>query len=228
MVAPAGPSGVVIITGRFGSGKTEVAISYALSLARQASGVTLVDLDVVTPYFRSRESDEEMRRHGVDVIAPSAIGRYLDTPAITPQLLGAIQRADRHTILDVGGDRQGARVLGSFHAAICERGYEMLFVANPYRPFTGTAEGLAKSVAEIEASSRLKVSALVSNPNLIHETDLGMIKAGHSRIEEFAAKLGLPVAFVCVERRWVDALGSNHFAQPLLILDRFFVRHWET
>jgi hypothetical protein len=112
---------ITLFAGRFGSGKTEVAINFALSLARQARatvenghrarlGVILLDLDIVTPYFRTRETADAMRERGVEVIAPSVVGQHLDTPAITPQILGAIQQRERPTVVDVGGDRQGAPI----------------------------------------------------------------------------------------------------------------------
>ncbi len=242
-------SSITIFAGRFGSGKTEAAINYALQLAQRLapgtvghkgtssdgpgnglspwSGVILVDLDIVTPYFRTREMADSMQAQGVAVVAPSVIGQHLDTPAITPQILGAIEQRQRYTVLDVGGDRQGARALGGLSSAIDRRGYEMHFVVNPYRPFTQDLPSLEKSVREIEASARLEVTSLVSNPNLIGETTPGHILEGHSRVEGFARGLGLPIAFVCLERRWVAELGSNHFGQPVLILDRFFVHPWE-
>ena len=233
---------LTIFAGRFGSGKTEVAINYALLGARKgklrdgrashlrqgsSGGVILIDLDIITPYFRSRETAESIDRLDVEVIAPSIIGQHLHTPAITPQILGAIEQTDRPVVLDVGGDKQGARALGQFSAAIQRRGYTMHFVVNAYRPFTDNLEGLASSIAEIEASARLQVTSLVSNPNLIGETTVSLILEGHALIEGFARALGLPVAFVCIERRWSDLLDSNHFAQPILVLDRHFVMSWE-
>jgi hypothetical protein len=241
----------MLFTGRFGSGKTEVAINYALALAkpegdgkrgRAATGVILIDLDIVTPYFRSREmsTGRAMEERGVQVVAPNAIGQYLDIPAITPQILGALQQAERPVVVDVGGDPQGARALGQFSGAIHKattegRAYTMHFVVNPYRPFTDTLEGLAHSIAEIETTSRLKVSSLVSNPNLIGETTVQAIVDGHARIEGFAGELGLPIAFVCIERRWIEPLRtathdgghSTMFAHPVLVLDRYFVMPWE-
>lgn len=229
-------SGLALFVGRFGSGKTEAAINYAVQVARDkrqrpglppSASCLLVDLDIVTPYFRSREMAEAMRKHGVEVLAPAAVSRYLDTPAITPQILGAIQQTERPTVLDVGGDRQGARALGQFSAAIRRRGYTMYFVVNPYRPFTDTLAGLAASIAEIEQSARLQVTSLVSNPNLINETTVGQIIQGHALIERFAQELGLSIAFVCVERRRLAELGTNHFSRPVLALDRYFVQPWE-
>ncbi|MFN2186476.1 MAG: hypothetical protein ACK2UU_21040 [Anaerolineae bacterium] len=239
----------VIFTGRFGSGKSETAINYAISLGRRLPrgegapgsdkgrpvGAVLIDLDIVTPYFRSRETADRLLKLGVRVVAPSVIGQHLDTPAITPQILGAIQQSDLPVVLDVGGDKQGARALGQFSTAISQGGYTMHFVVNPYRPFTDTLAGVRSSIAEIEASSRLQVSSLVSNPNLIGETTVEQILQGHAQIERYGQALGLPIAFVCVERQWVDALlagdsgGSTGgpFAQPVLVLDRYFVLSWE-
>lgn len=226
---------LTVLTGRFGSGKTEAAINLALSLAqdpethdaRASNAVILIDLDIVTPYFRSRETADRVEAHGVDVIAPSVIGQHLDTPAITPQILGGIQQPGRHVVLDVGGDQQGARALGQFSTAIRQRGYTMHFVVNPYRPFTDTLDGLAGSIAEIQTSARLDVTSLVSNPNLVGETTPESIIQGHARIEGFARALGLPIGFVCIERRWIDALGPSHFSQPVLTLERHFVMPWE-
>jgi hypothetical protein len=241
---------ITIFSGRFGSGKTEAALNYALLLARspapswldpasvmrdrssedigQGNRVVLIDLDIVTPYFRSREMADRMKELKVNVVAPSIIGQHLDMPAITPQILGAIEQPSRPVVLDVGGDQQGARALGQFSAAIRRRGYTMYFVVNPYRPFTSTPEGLANSIAEIEASARLQVTSLVSNPNLIGETTARAIIDGHAQIEAFARDLGMPIAFVCLERHWHEVLGPNHFAQPTLVLDRHFVMSWET
>jgi hypothetical protein len=233
-----GTSPAIIFTGRFGSGKTEVALNYAraisgTSLPGTAPGstpgdgsVVVIDLDIVTPYFRSRETAERMGALGIEVVAPSIIGQHLDTPAITPQLLGAIERPDRRVVLDVGGDRQGARALGQFSAALSRRGYIMHFVVNPFRPFTATVEGLRSSVAEIEQSARLKVTSLVSNPNLMHETTREQAVAGHAAVEAFAAEVDLPIAFVCLAERWAEELGPM-FEQPVLALARYFAQPWE-
>ena len=254
-------AGITIFSGRFGSGKTETAINYALMLVKRSvpegqgrvshpgkpsnlrpqrlPGVFLIDLDIVTPYFRSREVAKAMQEAGVSVITPAIEGQYLDVPAIAPEILGAIQQDELPVVLDVGGDRQGARALGQFSAAIgkhCHgRGVRMHFVANPFRPFTGTLDGLAGSIAEIEASSRLQVTSLVSNPNLMGETMAETIINGHAEIERFAESLGLPIAFVCVERRWTTQAGDrgqtspvlSRLAQPVLILDRHFALPWE-
>ncbi len=235
---------VQIFAGRFGSGKSEVALNYALALARgtrpdagrpapaaDSAGatpgdapVTLVDLDIVTPYFRSREMADRLQEHGVQVIAPAAVSRYMDSPAITPQILGAIEQVNRAVVLDVGGDPQGARALGQFSPAIQRRGYHMYFVVNPYRPFTSTLEGLSASIGEVEQTSRLRVTSLVSNPNLMADTTADQILEGHARIEEYARELALPVSFLCVEESWVGRLNLAAFSQPVLAIARHFLQ----
>lgn len=240
MTAFDGAHPAILFAGRFGSGKTEVALNYALSLVQgntstpglTASGddalpTVLIDLDIVTPYFRSREMAERFAEQGLEIVAPSIIGQHLDTPALTPQILGTIERPDRRVLLDVGGDKQGARALGQYSQAIKRRGYIMHFVVNPYRPFTSTLADLADSIAEIEESSRLEVTDLVSNPNLIAETKAEHILNGHALIESFAEELDMSIAFVCLERSWADRLGHSPFSQPMLVLDRSFVQPWE-
>jgi hypothetical protein len=234
----------ILFTGRFGSGKTEAAINYAHALVRGAApgidfeptdgqpespseAVVLVDLDIVTPYFRSREMAARMAKQGVRVVAPSIVGQHLDTPAISPQILGAVQQTSHAVILDVGGDKQGARALGQFSHAIRQRGYLMHFVVNPFRPFTNSVQGVAESIAEIEEGARLQVTSLISNPNLIGETTAQQILEGHARIQSFARELELPIAFVCIARQWAGRLSQEDFGQPLLILDRYFVQPWE-
>ena len=226
--SPGHATGLTLFTGRFGSGKSEAAISFALVLAKSEPGVVLIDLDIVTPYFRSRETQAVLAQRGVTVIAPLAIGRHLDTPAITPQILGAIEQVDHSTVLDVGGDRQGARALGQFSPAINRRGYTMHFVVNPYRPFTNSIEALSASIAEIQTSSRLKVTSLVSNPNLMDETTAEQITSGHALVERFSRQLGLPLTMVCLTPAWKKRLGANGFAQPTLLLERFLTHPWET
>jgi len=220
---------IVIFAGRFGSGKTEISINYALSLVDEANGYRpiLIDLDIVTPYFRTRELAEQLAEEGVDVVAPAAVAQYLDTPGITPEILGAIQQPDRPVVLDVGGDAQGARALGQFAPALAQVGYAMNFVVNPYRPFTDSVEGIAQAVAEIQGTARLQVTALVSNPNLVQETTLDVVVAGHRLVEEAAEFLGLPVAFVSLRADLAVQVASNTFRQPTMSLQRFFVMPWE-
>ena len=228
-----------MFSGRFGSGKTEASINYAMRLAqgwfltpggwvRGADPVHpyLIDLDIVTPYFRSRETIEVMARVGVEVIEPSAASRHLDMPAISPEILGAIEQPDRPTVVDLGGDPQGARALGQYSAVITRSAYRGLFVVNPFRPFTGTVEAIRQSLSAVEATARVKMTALVSNPNIMAQTTLHEVTSGHALVRLAAGELGLPIALMCIHEgapylsdRWEDGT-------PILPLHRYMELDW--
>ncbi len=218
---------VSVFTGPFGTGKTEVAINYALTLAGRDEAVTLIDMDVVTPYFRSREMAEPLQERGIEVVAPAEIARYVHVPAITAAMWGALQRKDGLTVLDVGGDAQGSRAIGQFKAPIERLGYIMYFVVNPFRPFHATVEKIAQTLQDIEENSRLKAGALVSNPNLIADTTLQIVDEGHRIVEQAGREVGLPLAFLCVEERLLEEGLEERYSQPLLALTRHFLAPWE-
>lgn len=230
-----------IFTGRFGSGKTECAVNFAVQLAQgrypTATGWTqtppsfnshprLVDLDIVTPYFRTRELGETLRPMGIVVVSPAEVGRYLDLPAISPEILGAIEQREALVVLDVGGDPQGARALGQYSPYIQEQDHVIYFVVNPYRPFTDAAEGIQAAIREVERTSRLRVSALVSNPNMMGETEPELILAGHRRVLEAAEAVGLPVAMLAAEERFVAQVRRHVDDMPILEIHRFFDLRW--
>ena len=226
-------TGLVIFAGRFGSGKTEIALNYAVRLAEtRATGggaPILVDLDIVTPYFRTRELAAAMEARGVEVIAPPELTRSVDVPAITPQILGAIEQTSRPVVVDVGGDPHGAKVLGQYRNAVQRRGYTLYFVVNPFRPYTATPEAIRDSVREIESTSHLKASSLVSNPNLIKETTSESVREGHAVVEAAAHLLGLPVAFVVVWHNVLGDLTADDLPAglPVMSLSRYFTLPWE-
>jgi len=222
-------SRITIIAGRFGSGKTEIAINYARWLARESrdQNVALVDLDLVTPYFRTREMGEILAAVGVTVVAPLPLTRDLDVPAVTPEILGALQRPDRDVVIDVGGDPQGARALGQYASYLRDLGYQMWFAVNPFRPFTDTVEDIRTAIREIEGTSHLHVTGLISNPNLIAETTPSIVLKGHEVVAEASHALALPIALVCVEDRLADDLSEADLGSPVLYLKRYFYPAWE-
>lgn len=218
---------ITIISGRFGSGKTEIAINYARRLAQEREPVALVDLDLVTPYFRTREMEEVLAPAGVTVVAPLPLTRDIHVPAITPEILGAIQRPDRFVVIDVGGDPHGARALGQYEPYLRDLGYQMWFVVNPFRPFTDEVAGIQAAIRDVEGTSRLHVTGLISNPNLIAETTPGLVLTGHEVVRQASRVLGLPIVFACVEDRLADELGEADFGAPVLVLQRHFYPAWE-
>ena len=188
---------------------------------------TLIDLDIVTPYFRSREVAQEIQKRGVEVVTPASVSQYLDTPGITPQILGALQTDDRTIILDVGGDEQGARALGQYSGVLRERGYSMYLVVNPFRPFTQDTEGIQDAIADIERTSHLLVTGLVSNPNILSDTTVDDFIKGRRVVEQASHQLSLPIIFTAAERGLIE-LVTNQLPSNMSILplERFFVLPW--
>ena len=218
---------ISIFTGRFGTGKTEVAINYALTLAELKESVTLTDMDVVTPYFRSRDMAERLEHRGIEVVAPPEITKDIHLPAVSAHIWGTLQSEDGLTVMDVGGDSQGARAIGQFKAVVERSGYIMYLVVNPYRPVNATVERIARTVEDIETNTRLKTGALVSNPNLIADTTSHVVQEGHRLVEQASEEVGLPVAFICMEERLLEDGVEDLYVQPILPLTRHCWPPWE-
>ena len=164
-------SHIIVVAGHYGCGKTNLSINLAHHLAQQGEAVTLVDLDLVNPYFRSSDYQEEMEERGIHVISPLYASTNLDIPALSPEINSVFVKPEGHVIFDVGGDDAGAAALGRFAAKIRESGpYEMLYVINRYRVLTSSAAEAAAILPEIEASSRLKATGIVNNSHLLQDT----------------------------------------------------------
>ncbi len=217
---------IKIFVGSFGSGKTEIAINYSIYCRKNHSQVAIVDLDIVNPYFRTREVKDTLNLKGIKVIAPEGKLTYADLPLISPEIKGLIQDSDYHLILDVGGDDVGTVVLGNFKSFIKDLDYEMLLVVNSYRPFTQNMTQIKQMAQEIENSSRLKISGIMSNPNLLMETDEEIIKQGHILIRKAAQKLKLPIKFICIDERFSQKIKQENFEEPIFYIKRFMILPW--
>ncbi len=195
-----------ILAGAFGSGKTEICLNMALDAAGEQP--VLADLDIVNPFFCSREWHEELEAAGVQYIGPPRNMMFADLPYVTPQIVAFI-RSDRRLFIDVGGDENGCSVLGYLSGAIAARPYRMCLVLNPYRPFT-ESEGKASHLRQaLEKMSRLRFTEVISNPNLAADTQVEEIFDGHAMVAKMAQEMDLPIRFLAVEERLADELRSK-------------------
>jgi len=217
---------IKIFVGAFGSGKTEIAINYSIYCRKSHTKVAIVDLDIVNPYFRTREANNALNLKGIKVVAPEGKLTYADLPLISPEIKGLIQNLDYHLILDVAGDDVGAVVLGNFKSFIEGSDYEMMLVVNPYRPFTQSVPQIKQMAQEIESTSRLKISGIVSNPNLSRQTDEKIIKQGHSLIRQTSQKLNLPIKFICIDEQFSQKVKQEDFVEPIFYIKRFMHLPW--
>ncbi len=220
---------IVIFAGAYGSGKTEVAVNYAIQLAeRVKSPVSIIDLDIVNPYFRSRQAAVEMAGFGVRAIMPLGEHCHADLPIIVPQIRAAIENeGDGRVIIDVGGDDLGARVLGSLSDALEAAEYEFLMVLNANRPFTATVPGSLKMMRAIEGSARIQFTGIVSNTHLIDETKAATILEGVKLAEQVGRAAQLPVVFAAGMDDVLETIEPEATKVPLLFLSRRMLKPWE-
>lgn len=217
---------MVIIVGGYGSGKTEVAVNYTLASRVLVPNLSIVDLDVVNPYFRSRERISELTKRGVQVIAPSGELSGIDLPALPPEISGGIRDTSRHLVFDVGGDDVGARALGRYHRELEHADYDMWLVVNGCRPFSQTAELALSMLRSIERTSRLRITGLVNNTNLMQYTDLALLERGEHLLSNLSDLTGLPVIFSAVIEGLAGA-AKERLRSPLLPLHLYMKRPWE-
>ncbi|GAB4117354.1 MAG: hypothetical protein Kow00103_14030 [Candidatus Caldatribacteriota bacterium] len=218
---------IQIFVGGFGSGKTEIAINYSFQLRRKYKQVAIVDLDIVNPYFRTREVRDSLKLQEIRLIAPEKEMAYADLPLISPEIKGMLQNTQYHVILDVGGDEVGSVVLGSFSSTLQGLDYEMSMVVNVYRPFTREIAQILQLAKELEKSSRLKLTSIISNPNLLELTDKDTIIKGHKLIEQVARELKLPIRFLCIEKNLAPKIKNMDFNQPIFYLKKYMQLPWK-
>lgn len=201
---------VCLVTGHYGVGKTNAALNLALDATRAGYKVTLIDLDVVNPYFRSSEYAEEMEAAGIRVVTPvfARSGSNLDVPSLSPMVSPAILAAQANfaeggkerVIIDAGGDDAGATVVGRYSIDIEKAPYELLYVVNRYRNLTQDTDEAIEILHEIESASRLKATAVLNNSHMQTETTLELVENAVGFGREVAQKAGLPLAAVTLPR----------------------------
>ena len=191
---------MTLFCGHYGSGKTNIAVNYALHLRRQGLAVTIADLDIVNPYFRSKDSTDVLEAEGVRVIALPFANSSVDLPALPSSAYSVVQDRTRHAVLDIGGDDRGAYALGRFVPYLLEENdYEMLYVVNFQRPLTTTVSDAVEVMREIEQACGLAFTGIVNNTNLGAETTLDLVKGSYRKAEELCKETGLPLFMVTAE-----------------------------
>lgn len=219
--------GIVAIVGNYGSGKTEVAINLAVDRKRSGLDVRIADLDLVNPYFRTREARKALEALGIKVVLPPQEFLQADLPILSPTVAGMIRQPDGLTLLDVGGDDAGATVLAALGDAFSGLEVHMLQVVNPLRPQTATVEGCLQIKDEIEAAARLTITGLIGNANLIDETGPPVIYDGHDFLQKLSAASGLPLAFITVAQELLALIEVQRFNCPVLPIVRQLVPPWK-
>ena len=191
---------VTLFAGHYGSGKTNIAVNFALRLAGEGKAVTLADMGIVNPYYRSKDSAQELEAAGVKVIASAYANTNVDVPALPQEMYSVTEDTSRYAVLDVGGDDRGALALGRYAPAILqENDYHMIYVFNASRPLSRTAEMALEIMGEIEVAGGIPFTAIVNNTNLGRDTDWETVAASRQEAEKLSQISGLPLLFTAVE-----------------------------
>ena len=220
-------TGIVVIVGNYGSGKTEVCINLAVNRKRAGLDIRIADLDLVNPYFRTREAKNPLAKLGIEVVLPAPEYLQADLPILSPLVAGMIRQPSQLTLLDMGGNDVGATVLAALEDAIKDKSANMLQVINPMRPFTDTIEGCLKMREEIEKAAKMTVSGIIGNANLMDETRPKDIYNGYDFVRALSVESGLPLKFITVTRELLPEINLSRFTCPVLTIFRQLVPPWQ-
>ncbi len=201
---------ITLFAGHYGSGKTNIAVNYALFLKEQFNKVVIADLDIVNPYFRSKDSEKHLEERGIHLISSEFANSNVDVPAMPSEAYAIIDDKSLHAVIDVGGDDRGALAMGRYAPAILsEDNYEMLFVINKYRPLTRDCASTLAVMHEIETACQMKFTGIINNSNLGDETDEETVLSSVSYADEIAKASGLPVRMTTVKEDLYDKLKEK-------------------
>lgn len=191
-----------IIVGHYGSGKTEFAVNFTLKRLeeniRKSVVTKLVDMDVVNPYFRSSDMIEFFTDKGIEVISPQFSNTNADVPSISSQFLSCFG-SGKDVVVDAGGDDDGVLALAQFSRKIAENGYHMLLVINTFRPLSKTLGGIQEFAEKIESASKLRISGIVNNSNIMNMTEVSDILVSHEICMKASEALDVPLKYTCFD-----------------------------
>ena len=198
---------ILLLSGHYGSGKTNIAVNLAFHLKQQRDRVTIADVDIVNPYFRTSDSRKQLDEAGIRLICSSFAGSNVDLPALPADIYGITADREQTAIIDVGGDDRGALALGRYVPYLQEEGdYDFLCVINRFRPLTQDADSTIEVLREIETACKLPFTGICACSNLGDLTSAEDIIASQAYTQEVAEKMGLPVVMTCVQEGLIDQL----------------------
>ena len=214
---------LTLFAGHYGSGKTNIAVNYALHLAKEGKKVVIADLDIVNPYFRTKDSEKVLTAAGIDLVSPQFANSNVDLPALPAEAYRLVTDRSVYGIMDIGGDDRGAYALGRYVPAIREEGdYRMVFVANCYRPLTRTPEEAMEVMGEIEQACGLRFTDIINNSNLGTETTPETVLQSQSYIEKLCKLSGLPLFATTAEDKVAEKLQLPGAVIPMQLQEKYF------
>ena len=201
---------LVLMSGHYGSGKTNIAVSLAFELKKSRERVAIADIDIVNPYFRTKDSQKELEEAGIRLISSEYASSNVDLPALPQDVYAITDDTSISAVIDIGGDDRGALALGRWRDAILEEdNYEMLFVINKFRPLTSDAESTIEVMREIEFAAKMKFTAVVNNSNLGNETTPEHVLGSMEYAKAVCDMAGIPLKMTTVNESLYPALEGK-------------------
>jgi hypothetical protein len=216
---------LTLISGAFGTGKTEIAINLALKLRDEGHAhITLVDLDIVNLYFRSRQKAYELEQRGIRVVSSIEGMENADMPALSPEIYACFDRKDGPVVFDLGGSDLGGLVAAYLHKGFDAEPPNHWLVVNPYRPFNATAAATVEMAQLIETRSRVPITGMIANPHLINETTRDVIRDGFDRVREITR---YPLVCLAVMEEFYAPGAFDDLGVPVMVLGKQMKQPWE-
>ena len=201
---------ITVFAGHYGSGKTNIAVNYAVLLKNTDDSVAIADLDIVNPYFRTKDSEEILNEKGIRLISSEYAGSNVDVPALPPETYAITSNKSITAVIDVGGDDRGALALGRYTPLLTEENnYEFLFVINKFRPLTKTPEEAIEVMNEIETAAKLKFTGIINNSNIGDETKASDVLSSVAYADRVSELSGLEVYATTVNESIANELDSK-------------------
>lgn len=213
---------ITLFAGHYGSGKTNIAVNYAFKLRQQGLEVAVADLDIVNPYFRTKDSEKELKEAGIRLICSEFASSNVDLPSLPQDIYSVIDDRSEYAVMDIGGDDRGAYALGRYSESIVrENDYEMYLVINMYRPLTRDAYSTLEVMNEIEKAASMKFTAIINNSNLGEETTSQDVLSSLKYADEVSKLTGLPVAMTTVKKTlYKELYGKADNLLPLTLQEK--------
>ena len=214
-----------VLTGNYGSGKTELALNLAYGFAAEGKRTTLVDLDIVNPYFRSGEKAGEMEKAGVRMLMPTFALSTVDIPALPAEIQSVFENPSDRVIFDVGGDDTGAAALGRYAPSFDKVRQETvsILVVNCMRPLTENISDILDLAERIRARSRLSIDWIINNTNLAGQTEPYMVESGEKTVLACAEAIGAGCVITAGEP---EVLNRCRLSTPILKIRRQMIPEW--
>jgi hypothetical protein len=219
---------ITILTGHFGSGKTEIAINLALQERAIHPKVAINDLDIINPYYRTRDIENEFTKRDIELIAPKGHLATADLPIVSGEIYRVLHDPSYRLIIDSGGDKDGATALGQYYNEWKHMEPEMLFVLNGNRPYVSTVEGAMETIERIEEAARLKVTGIINNTNIGSETTIEEIEKGLLLAQKVSRKTNIPLLYNTISEQLKNETIEFAKANPVVYIQRYMRLPWET